>query len=239
MSWKRISSVPIGVAILVLALFAASATASPITQTQAFTLSGSFFIPPGTDSPTYTFDQFDDLGGTRFLTSVSIRFFNTELTESVSTTNASLDSADVTLSVTGTVRAYVPTAAIPLASTINPADLTVTPVAGIDTAFDVAAGSTTDLGPLTGTFDGLITLTDPSDLAVYTGSGTVDILVRSSMVGEVVSTATFNPSESPIDYGTGDFQLIYEWTEIPEPATAGLLALGALTLIARRRRQLT
>lgn len=230
--------VPIAVAILGFAAIMSSVNAAPIVQSQSFTLSSTFIIPPGLEEAVYTFDQFDDMGGTRVLNSVSVRLINTSFTETVTTTNASDSAADVSFAISGTARAYVPTAIIPLASSANPADLTVTPIAGTDTELNVPAGTTVDLGPLSGTFDGAIFLTDPADLAVYTGSETVQLLMRSSLAGEVTSSVDFNPSVSPLDFGTGDFQLVYEWAEIPEPTTASLLALGTLGLLVRCRHQI-
>lgn len=87
-------------------------------------------------------------------------------------------------------------------------------------------------------------LTQPSDLALFTGTGKVALPVSAKAFSSI-STSSGNGSGSVSTYGTANVTVTYEYhlkvpapQTVPEPATLTLWGLGgfALALLHRRRR---
>jgi len=93
---------------------------------------------------------------------------------------------------------------------------------------------------ITSTFTGTrsLTLTDPGQLALFTGPGTVGLPVFAA-AGSFFSTTSGNGIGSIVTYAAVTVQLSYTYA-IPEPSSVALLGLGVVGIVLagglRRRR---
>ena len=200
----------------VLGLAVAGANAD-IVQDQAFTFNG---VMPTPASP-FEFDQYDGSDG--ILIAVVLEILDGDITSSASVQNASGAAADYTLNILGSVDASGPAGLLVIA----------TATGGSDTV-NIADGDTQPLGPIAGTFADSDSSSDAGVLAVYTGPGTVDVDLTIGANGSI-SGPDFLASTST--EGDGIVRLTYVTAEIPEPASMALVGLGAVALVARRRRK--
>jgi hypothetical protein len=70
-------------------------------------------------------------------------------------------------------------------------------------------------------------------LGQYTGTGTYTVTVNASQIASYGSLGGVQAQIDPLST-SGEVKIVY--TYIPEPATMGLLAAGAIGLLRRRRR---
>lgn len=98
------------------------------------------------------------------------------------------------------------------------------------------AGTSGDSYPTTNTIslDQTTVFTSPSDIAYFTDPGNISLFGISNAgagviaSGNVISSITTTSSHS--------FELVYNYTPIPEPSSTALIGLGAISLLVRRKR---
>ena len=226
--------------LLVLCLSASCANAAIITQTQSF--------PVNTPGSTYdlTFNQFDTMGNTRTLNSVQIVFNLYMYGGSVAVDNDSELPQTVTAQISLTGGLTSSTVAL-VDSGLHTPWATVN--SSISQILNLAATTGDDIAHFNATGEG--------DYAEFTGpsSGspvvkTVDGYVASAGFDAYKGTETYvisalttqNSSASgngqmalTMMQTYGDVTVVYNYTPIPEPATASLAGFGLLLLLRRRR----
>ena len=215
-------------------LFAGAASAVTITQTETFGGTPNF-------TQTLTFDEFDDLGGTLTLTSIQVL---------------------VELNVQGGVLVLDNDGVDPAAGTFEfggKADISSTDVSLLDGAFQpvtaeveaLTAGAfnlTGNVGDGSNDFDptapdGMqvngLSQTDNDDgfiaaslFAQYIGLSTFDIDLDATQWSDFGGVSGIEWAVTPVT-ADGEVTVIYNY--VPEPATMGLLSLGGLALLRRRR----
>jgi len=78
--------------------------------------------------------------------------------------------------------------------------------------------------------------TDSGVLTLFTGTGTFDVRLSSSVSTYISTTGGYGPSTTTAGDTNGTITVAYEYTPVPEPATIALLGLGSIVL--RRKRKL-
>lgn len=232
---RRYQVIPVALLALLLLspLFVPGAQAQSITHNY----SKAFSLTDWTD--VWNVPQFDDLGGTRQLTSIYFELFG-EIDTDVRFENMGPSARDAAWSVTGTL-----TLQRPDLSTIV---VTIPTVSGLDslTAYD----SVLDYGGTSGrTYLGLTNSKTEShtspppagDLALFTGTGTIPLPISA-----VASSGGFSGGNWALFIATdaraqGKIIYYYRGEDIPEPGTVALMALGLVGLagfaLKRRKRE--
>jgi len=99
------------------------------------------------------------------------------------------------------------------------------------------AGGSMLMDPLYAYDTGYLTYTDASDLALFTGTGTISLLLSSSGSTDIDPPADL-PAYVEATSGhvmCGEIWVTYNYTPVPEPATLGLFVVGASCLLRRKR----
>ncbi|NNM26247.1 MAG: choice-of-anchor E domain-containing protein [Phycisphaerales bacterium] len=195
-------------------------------QTQDF----GFPLSPGV--ATLPFDQFDDEGGLRILSKVTLLVDG-------------MIGADITAENDSTLPA--PDFGVAIAGFMSVAFADLGTVIGFDEVFssggvapsDGVTGSGPDFFDFGSVFDSGsdmdMLMGTPDELAAFIGVGTINASVFASggftVVGSTDSTLTIDNFE-----GSGTVQIIYEYKLIPAPGALALLGLGGFVGVRRRRR---
>ncbi|MCC7351022.1 MAG: choice-of-anchor E domain-containing protein [Phycisphaerales bacterium] len=203
-------------------ILAPMASALQVSDTQPFNVQ----VP--TSNQLVPVAQFDDMGGTRTLTSITLEL-NSTIGANTTGENDSNTSGSLTMNLSGNATADL--FALSTASIVN---TSAGPVSVAAT--DGITGSGPDFhnfGAVSGNdFD---SDTIVSGFASFIGLGTIDVSVDanggfniSGVSNSTLQVSNFNAS--------GTVTVIYEYTQVPEPSALSLLALGGLAMLRRRRR---
>lgn len=199
-----------------------------ITQTKSYSGSPTFSTP-------LTFDEFDDAGGTLTLLRVTITLDATVADgklvvdndgEAVANTTVEfgatieLDSSDVSIAP-----------GVDVTSTTS-GSLSLSADNGDTTTFD-SDTSQPDVDEIAGASNSASSSKDQSNLSDFIGTSQYDIEVDAIQTFDL---GTIGGAQTQIDplTASGDVTVVYEY--IPEPASAALLGLSGVALLARRRR---
>lgn len=79
--------------------------------------------------------------------------------------------------------------------------------------------------------------TNAAVLALFTGVGTFDVWLSTSLSTLVSTTGGWGPSTTTAGATDGTITVTYEYTSTPAPATIALLGLGSMFLIRSKRKQ--
>ena len=228
----------VGAALAVICVIAAPVMAGMITQTQPF--SGT----PNLDA-TLTFNEFDDLGGTRTLDSIEVLFglgidggqlnLDNDGDQPASGTfefgaKGDLSSGDVALldvafqPVTAELESFH-SQAFALDANVGDGPLDYDP--------SPPDGMQYNGGPKSDSDSGFIS---PTVHSQYVGSGTYDIIAQVKQWQDFGGVSGIEWAVTPVT-AAGEVTVIYRYSPaIPEPASLGLLAFGGLAALGRRRR---
>jgi hypothetical protein len=240
------------------ALAPSAINASTITETAAIPLSQTNWGPTNlAGSNPLVFAQFDTQGGTRTLDSVNISLHTlvqnnfqmtftapSLITDSVATGNPAAPGPTITL--------YQSDGVTPLmVSTVpnNPADLTRSVVYGFNSGqtlpqvFSSALPATSPfyIAPASTNQTTNQTLTSPTSLAMFTGTGSVVLPVAASAYATITSN-TGNGQGRITTTGEADVTVTYTYTttaaaeNLPEPASLIAWSLGGAAVVLLRQR---
>lgn len=106
-------------------------------------------------------------------------------------------------------------------------------LAAYDGVEDYDGDSGTTIEIINESYQTTITITDPSELAAFVGSGVIDFAIDASNQGTTYLVGIGSGSITSQAGGTVSAE--YDYT-VPEPATMSLLAIGGLALLRRRRK---
>jgi hypothetical protein len=205
-------------------LFMAPASMGEITsETQTF----DFLLSPGTS--TLTFTQFDDMGGTLILEGVTLDLNASESADVTVQNSSKSNDGDVFVDLSGQVSASVDAllATVDLLATDGPVNI---PTAS--SGQNSIPGEGNFLLDATGSDTGVLTL----DLSSFIGTGTIGVTLDGQ--GSLAASGglgTYTLIEDSFA-ASGSVTITYEFCEIPEPATMGILSLGGLVMFYFRKR---
>jgi hypothetical protein len=203
-------------------ILAPMASALQVSDTQPFNVA----VP--TSNQLVPVAQFDDMGGTRVLNSISLEI-NSTIGANTTGENDSLSGGSITMNLSGNATADLYT--LNTATIVN---ASAGPVAV--SATDGVSGSGPDFYNF-GNVSGNDTDSDTilSGFGSFIGLGTIDVSVDanggfniSGVSNSTLQVSNFNAS--------GTVKVIYDYTQVPEPTALSLLSLGGLGLLRRRRR---
>jgi len=117
--------------------------------------------------------------------------------------------------------------------TVSPAAPFAASLTGFDGTYDRDGTSGKTIDDLSANQVLDITLTDVSDLTLFTGNGTISLPVTAVGLSSILGPATLAFLSDAVASAT--VQIDYEYMLIPEPATCLLLGLSSLALLRRRR----
>lgn len=212
-----------GGVVVVLSALAPAAWALSVSDTQPFS------IPVPTNNHLVPVAQFDDMGGTRLLNSITLEL-NAAIGANTTGENDSASAGALTLNLSGNATAdlYTLAAASIIGASAGPAAVAATDgVGGSGADFH-------DFGFVSGNdFDSDVIL---SGFAPFIGLGTIDVSVDAN--GGFNISGVSNSSLQISNFASnGTVKVIYDYTLVPEPASAMVLGvLGMMGLSARKRR---
>ena len=261
----RVRSV-LSAAAVAAALAPSAGRAGIITQNASLPLTTTNFdssatSPTGASVSPIVFQQFDTEGNTRQLNSVTLSFsasitndfsmhFSNAATiiDTVGTGNSTTPGPSVTL--------YQPDGVHPLITASAPNDpsfltrsVTWSPTSGLSPDFSssLSASSPNYIAPATTTASNTLSLTNPADLALFTGAGSVSLRATGSAVSGYTSNSG-NGFGSVSTMASANVTITYNWAPLnqspegitPEPSAMLLWGIGGCTLLAahqfRRRK---
>jgi hypothetical protein len=79
------------------------------------------------------------------------------------------------------------------------------------------------------------TLTNIALFVPYVGPGNFQVDLASLVFTKITTVGASGESRATNGQATGTVKVTYEFTDVPEPATMGLLALGGIAALVRRR----
>lgn len=94
-------------------------------------------------------------------------------------------------------------------------------------------GQTTNSGTLTNSNSSDHTYVAPAILAEFTGSGTINLAITAGSTATLVNHSGATMIGDDTNSGL-DAKVIYTYNPTPEPATIGLLTMGALTILRKK-----
>lgn len=202
------------------------AGAASATTIETQTLNFGFPLSPGNE--TLTFNQFDDLGGSRTLTRVELILDATVTGDATAENDSSLPAPNFTLDLTGLIDATFST---------------LSATAGINNQFAQALDASDNGGVANGSGPdfhdfGNVGGSDADDdnefssFASYIGTGTIDADVNGSAGFSFSGTTDATLGIDNLG-ATGTVTINYYW--VPAPGAAALLGLGGLAAARRRR----
>jgi hypothetical protein len=219
--------------LLLLASLGGVASAASITQVKTFS-----FVPTGTAA--LTFNQFDDLGGTLTLTSITITTNVLKTGGQLELDNESANPASGTISqsVTITLSSLVPLLTAGFANIGS--NVSATSTASISVGADDGDGfgfQGTGIDYATTGIFSSVTNTDTGNVGSlfwgsYTGVGTYVINAGGTQGFDTSAIGGAATASAPATAGSN---VTVTYNYIPEPASALLGGLGLLTLLRRRR----
>lgn len=175
--------------------------------------------------------QFDSSLGT--LTQVTLTLDANTFAGVIGWDNEATGESDVTLGIGGEVTIDAFGTLVAIAIPVQTGSTTVTAdtdgsadYVGTD-AFWVMGGSGSDSDANSST--------EASVLALFTGTGTFDVWLSSSLYTLVSTTGGYGPSTTTTGDTDGTITITYEYIPIPEPATTALLGLSSMVLIRKRK----
>lgn len=179
----------------------------------------------------FDFDQFDTMGGTRVLKSVTLEIDATIGADVTAENNNDQAAPDFGISLTGFAQATL----LGLEATANVNTVQASGgVAGSDNA-----GVPNGMGPDFFNFGSVSGMDSDDDtigmmLAGFIGNGVITASVNGN--GGFAVTGASNSTLDVDNFGaSGTIRLIYEFNVIPTPGSAGLLGLAGLVAVRRRR----
>ena len=238
-------------------LTSSSTTPDPITQTASMPLTPTNFASGGSIGNPLTFQQFNTQNGSLVLDSVTLTMnaaitnnfaMNFTTPATITTSLASSDGTQPGPSIT----VYQPDGKTPLvtASVANDAtalsrSITWGNVAGqaLPQTFSSSLPSTSPyyIAPGVSSASQTLTLTSASDLALFSGTGSLSLPVAGSAWAKITSSSG-NGYGSVTTQGTADVTVSYTYHDavpapqtVPEPAAVVLWSLGSLGLALRYR----
>ncbi len=197
------------------------------TETQVIPFSHT----EGNGFPTFSIDYFDTLGGSRTLTGVTIELAGTSTLEAFTENLGDQPINDWNFDF----------AVLPVLEILDfkkfavPFDQADYPTVVLDlAASDGVEGSGPDFAHIPERMIDLADVVDigPGDLALFTGTGSVDAFLGLPFLFPFPPGPT-DTSWERSEAGT----LTVTYTYVPEPTTMSLLSLGGISLVARRRQR--
>jgi hypothetical protein len=211
-------------------------------ETIVQTLTGGEFQPGIDQLETFTFDQFDTLGGTRELVSVTIALtqYSWGGEYEIDNDGATIANFTAQLGASGRLQAgyILPPGAgntINAVTAVGPMELAANDSDGVGYQWDGGPDNFRIDGPdrdhaVTASTSG--TLTSSLEAFIGTGELTIDY-ISNQLRGNNAEGATAGSWSSA--WAQGVVTITYEYNQVPEPGSLALLALGCVVLGMRRR----
>jgi hypothetical protein len=237
----------------------AASAASITTQTSSLPLTTTDFTSGANKVTPLSFQQFDTMNGTRSLDSVTLTFHAAiqnqftmsfvnpaTITDSVATNNTSAPGPTITV--------YQPDGTHPLLTVSAPNDPTsltrsITYTGTTPATFGSSLPTTSPnfVAPTMTQASQTVTLTDTTDLGLFSGNKTVQLPVAAKAFSSF-SSSSGNGFGSVMTQGTADVTVTYAWHDnapaqqtvpnpVPEPVTMVLWGVGGAMMFAVHRRR--
>ena len=209
--------------VAVISMTGAESIGATISDTQPYDFLGS------SGSTSLIFSPFDDAGGTLILESVTLLLDTSQIADITVENSSKSNDGDVTVNLTSQVSASLDTilATINIFASDGPVYIPTAatgPGGGLGEGhFDInGTGSSSDVATL--------------DLSGFIGSGDLTVSIDGTGVLETTGgEGTYTIVENSFTT-SGDVTIVYEYSQVPEPATLSILALGAGMMFYVRRR---
>ncbi len=192
-----------------------------------------------------TVDLFDDMGGSRTLTKVTVTLGGSLMSDG-DVENVGAGPATFNVSTTGELFQGTPDGAPAALGALDVFPVFGGTVIHDQTYISLTPNSPAAFGPGSVSDDAVFMSTDAGELAQFVGIGTFDYLVN-TIIGQSVAGGGGNVNNQIMTTASAVLTVEYEFDEItqppttgavPEPITAtlGLMGIGALAATSKRRR---